>query len=163
MQRVYGKCYTFLTPQELVSSKVYSLTFTLKMAGVVYPHHPGQFQSQDTRNMLPVEPNTYYFVPSNHKVLSSFIYNAQACQKFFQVAKSLTLPKTGNSSFKTTCSDSITWTYDDCIYRATAERVRQKYGCVMPYFNKFNMEDTCQMQNFSVEKNKEFLEYFEGK
>ncbi len=70
MFRAFGRCYTFRMPQELVAIKVHSMIFTLKMAGLVYPHHPGQFQDKDTKNKLPVDLNRFYFAPSTHKVRS---------------------------------------------------------------------------------------------
>ena len=67
-----------------------------------------------------------------------------------------------HTNFKQTCSESLARTYDDCIYRETANMVRKKYRCVMPYFNKFDVEDVCQTQNFSYEKNEEFLSFYKG-
>ncbi len=57
----------------------------------------------------------------------------------------------------------MTWTYDECIYKAIEDKLRQKYGCVVPYYNRYNAKDVCQVQDFSAEKSQEILNFFEGK
>ena len=114
----FGKCYSMSISKEVSKLAVAAVEFSANMDFYVYMHHSGQFLAKDTKTKVPGEVNRLNFLDITYDIYHDHL---------------------GESFFKT-CDSEMDSGFDDCIYGNVSRRLRDSFGCSLPYLPKVSLD-----------------------
>ncbi len=65
---LYGRCYTFKVPSWMRRLKIEDVTVETKLGTFIFLHHPGCYQSVDTKTKIPATLGNILFIDVGHEV-----------------------------------------------------------------------------------------------
>ena len=142
--QVFGRCFTYLMPDELRESQVAYIEVTVKMQSLLYIHHPGQFSWIDSDTKVPIIPTQTSFLNTMHQVVHS-------------------RPMISKRNGEWTCDPKLDKGYDDCLKDAYDKLFHWKLGCYHPFMTKTkDQEKYCNYGNFSKDDQAIYWSFYSG-
>jgi hypothetical protein len=80
---LYGRCYTFKVPSWMRRLKIEDVTVETRLGTFIFLHHPGCYQSVDTKTKIPGTLGNILFIDVGHEVKSVKFFDTLSI--FFEV------------------------------------------------------------------------------
>ena len=137
-----GKCYTYEMPEMYKMSTVNNIELTMKMNGLIYLLHPGQFFWVDRDTKIPLNIKETHFIAANHQLTYSR-------EKW----------SSDNKDF--TCIEDMNRGIDNCLRNEFDKSFMDQFGCYYPMFSAQNETlKFCNISDLDIEQLKRFRALF---
>ena len=141
-----GTCYTYEMPEIYKKSKVNNIELTMKMNGLIYFLHPGQFFWVDRDTKIPLNIEETNFISVHHQLT----YSRQKWSP--------------DPTLHLICKEEMNYRIDSCLRSEFDKNFMEKFGCFYPMFSAQNETSKfCDIADLTDLELEEFRILFHGK